>query len=82
MAHPARSVVRAVQGGLVLGLFGASLIFLWGCWQNAHKDCEFPGTEECMFELTTAQEIARLQAFAAIGCATLAAGGYLLLRRT
>jgi hypothetical protein len=65
----------------VLGLFGASLIFLWGCWQNSNKQCEFPDTEECIFEVTTAQQIARLQAFASIGCAALAAGGYLLLRR-
>jgi len=81
MAHPSRSVIRAVLGGLVLGLLGASLIFLWGCWQNAHKTCEFPETEECTFEINTALEIARLQAYASIGCALLAAGGYLLVRR-
>lgn len=65
----------------MLGLFGASLVFLWGCWRNANRECEFPNTEECTFELATAQEIARLQAFASIGCALMAGGGYLLLRR-
>lgn len=65
----------------MLGLFGAALVFLWGAWGNSQKDCEFPGTEECLFEIATSQEIARLQAYAAIGCALISGGLYLSLRR-
>lgn len=75
------SALRGLSAGFVLGFAGAALVFLYGCWTNAKKDCEYPGTEECNFELATANELARLQGFAALGCALLAGGGYLLLRR-
>ena len=43
-------------------------------------DCQYPGTEQCTFEQATGEGVARLQAFAALGCA-LVSGGLLLLYR-
>ncbi len=73
--------MRAALGGLILGLVGAAFIFVWHAWMTATADCNFPDTEECNFELANAQEIARLQSLAAIGCALVAAGLYLAVRR-
>lgn len=81
MAHPLRSVLRAALGGLILGLVSAAFIFLWNAVGSATQDCAFPDTEECNFELANAQEIARLQSFAAIGCALVAGGLFLAVRR-
>ena len=81
MAHPLRSVARAALGGLILGLVGASLILVFSAWTNATKDCAFPDTEECNFELNNAQEVSRLQSFAAIGCVLIGGGLSLALRR-
>ena len=81
MAHPLRSVSRAALAGLVLGLLGAAMIFASSAWTHATTDCSFPDTEECNFELTNAQEVSRLQSFAAIGCVLIGGGLYLALRR-
>lgn len=81
MAHPLRSVFRSILGGLTLGLLGAAVIFVISSWNNSHQDCEFPGTEQCTFELSTGEDVARLQAFAAIGCALISGGLSLAYRR-
>ena len=81
MAPPLRSVLRATLGGLTLGLIAAALVFAVASWNNAHQDCEYPGTEQCTFERSTAQGVARLQAYAAVGCALLAGGLSLGSRR-
>ena len=81
MAHPLRSVARAALGGLVLGLIGSSLVLLFSALSNLMYECPFPGTEECNFELNNAQEVSRLQSFAAIGCALIGGGLALALRR-
>lgn len=81
MAQPLRSITQAALVGLVLGLVGAALIFVGNAVYSATRDCTFPDTEECNFELTRFQEVGRLQAFAAIGCAFLAGGLYLVVRR-
>ncbi len=60
---------------------GAAMIFVGSAWTNATKDCAFPDTEECNFELNNAQEVSRLQSFAAIGCVLIGGGLYLVLRR-
>lgn len=82
MATPPRSFSRAAFAGLALGLFGAALVFLWSSWVSSQKECEFEGTEECLFEIATNLEIARLQGFAAIGCALVSGGLYLAARRS
>ena len=79
--RPTNSIVRAIFGGLLLGALGAALIFVVASWNNSHSDCEFPDTEQCNFELSTADEVARMQAFAAIGFALVSGGLYLVWRR-
>lgn len=81
MAPPTNSVVRGIFGGLLLGAMGAALIFLDASWNNSHRDCSFPDTEQCNFELSTAAEVARMQALAAIGFALVSGGLYLVWRR-
>jgi hypothetical protein len=81
MASPLRNVTRAAFVGLILGLVGAAIIFVANAVTNATRDCAFPGTEECDFELAEAQEISRLQSYAAIGCALVAGGLFLTIRR-
>lgn len=81
MAHPTRSVARAILGGLVLGSLGAALIFVISSWNSSHTVCEFPGTDECNLQEETDDEVARLQAFAGIGFALLSGGLFLALRR-
>lgn len=81
MAAPLRSITRAALAGLVLGLVGAAIIFVVNAVNNTTRDCAFPGTEECDFETAEAQEIARLQSYAAIGCALVAGGLFLTIRK-
>lgn len=81
MAHPARSVARAIMGGLALGSLGAALVFMVSSWNSSHTVCEFPGTEQCNLEEATADEVARLQGFAGLGFALLSGGLFLALRR-
>ena len=81
MAHPLRSVLRAVLQGLSFGLVGAAFVLLWAASTNYAHTCAFPGTEECEFELTTAEDVARLQAYAAIGFSLVAGGMFLSTRK-
>ena len=81
MAPPLRSVLRAVLGGLTLGSLAAAFVFAASSWNNSHQDCTYPGTEQCAFELATGEDVARLQAFAAIGCAIVGGGFFLAYRR-
>lgn len=82
MSTPLRPTVRAALGGLVLGFIGAAFIFAIGAWNNAHQPCEYPDTEECAFQMSTAADIARLQMFAALGCGLIGAGLYAAARRS
>ena len=81
MAHPLQSVLRAILGGLTLGALAAAIVFAVASWKSSHEDCEFPGSEQCAFELSTGEDVARLQAFAAMGCACVAGGLFLVWRR-
>ena len=81
MAAQLRSLTRAVLVGLILGLVAEAIVFVVNAVQNTTQDCAFPGTEECDFEVAEAQEIARLQSYAAIGCALVAGGLFLTMRR-
>ncbi len=80
MASPP-PVARAALVGLVLGLLGASLVFLFSALGNVRRECAFPETEECDFEMEEAREVGRLQGLAAIGCALVGGGMGLALRR-
>ncbi len=81
MTHPVRSLSRAAIGGLVLGLVGSAFVLLYAGWTNAHRPCEFPGTAQCEMELSLGEHLARLQSYAAIGCALVAGGVFLFTRR-
>ena len=81
MASSRSSVARAALGGLLLGLLGATLLCAFGAWRSTLTECEFPGTEECAMELTMANDMARPQLYAAVGCALVSAGLYVALRR-
>jgi hypothetical protein len=81
MAPPSSSLGRAVILGLILGLSGAAIVFVVNAVINTTRDCAFPGTEECDFETTEATQIAKLQSFAAIGCALVAGGLFMANRR-
>jgi hypothetical protein len=74
MAHPLRSVSRAALGGLALGLCAAALLLLTLAVLRLRVDCSTLSPTECGFETDLARGIARLQAFAALGCALLAGG--------
>ena len=67
--------------GLVLGMIGAAFIFLSSAVGNLQRECSFPDTEECTFELEGAREVGKLQGYAAIGCALVGGGLGLTLRR-
>lgn len=77
---PRPAFALAALGGLVLGLMGAALMLAFGAWRSAHTECEFPGSEECAMELTMAHDLARLQLYAAVGCALMGLGLLLALR--
>ena len=81
MAHPLPAVARAALLGLTLGLTFASFALVYAAFMQLNHVCEFPDTEECAFELSTASDLAQLQSFAALGCALVAGGMFLLLRR-
>ena len=57
------------------------MIFVANAWLNSTRVCAFPGTQECTFELSNAREVSKLQTFAAVGCALIASGLYLAIRR-
>ena len=81
MAHPVRSVWRAAVGGLALGLGVAALVLLAFAVRRLQVDCAGLSATECEFETQLARGIARLQAFAALGCALLGGGLGLAVRR-
>lgn len=81
MAALPPSIARAALLGLTLGMLAAALIFLSGAVKHLTLDCTFPDTEECTFELENAREIGKLQGAAAIGCALLSGGLFLLGRK-
>lgn len=81
MAHPLRSVSRAALGGLALGLGAAAFVLLTLAVLRLRVDCTTLSPTECGFETDLARGIARLQAFAALGCALVAIGLFLAVRR-
>ena len=81
MAHPLRSVSRAALGGLALGLCARRSSSSPSPMLRLRVDCTTLSPTECGFETDLARGVARLQAFAALGCALVAAGLYLAIRR-
>lgn len=76
-----KRLLRSVGLGLVAALAIAAVVLLVLAVVRLNVDCSGMGAEECNFEKALASGIARLQTFAAVGCATIAGGGFLLLRR-
>lgn len=66
---------------MLLGLLGAAVVLVIAAWSNLHLECEFPGTDECLFEVATAARLARLQGAAALGLLLLGSGGLVLFTR-
>jgi hypothetical protein len=79
--HSLRTVFRALTLGLMLGLLGSAFILLGAAVLNVRKTCDAPGTQECDWELSTAEDIARLQCLAAIGCGLVSGGLFLAIRK-
>lgn len=79
------SIGRRLGRSALIGLCGAlaiaAIVLLGLAVLRLQVDCAALSAEECSFEKTLASNIARLQAFAALGCGALAAGGFLLLKR-
>ncbi len=76
-----RSLGRAALLGLGGGLALGAVALLASAVLRLSVDCTGLGTEECTFEREMAQGVARLQTFASLGLALLAAGVFLLVRR-
>jgi hypothetical protein len=66
---------------LGLGLGAAAIVLLALAVRQLQVDCAGLSPTECDFEHQLASTIARLQAFAALGCGLVAAGVLLALRR-
>jgi hypothetical protein len=81
MAHPLRSVARAAVTGLAGGLAVAAVALLLSAVRRLGVDCAALTPTECQFEEDLARGVARLQAFAALGCALVAAGLLVAVRR-
>ncbi|MBE2253160.1 MAG: hypothetical protein IAE78_26745 [Myxococcus sp.] len=76
-----KRLLRAVAFGLLGGLAVAAVVLAALAVLRLQVDCAALSAEECAFERSLASSIARLQAFAAAGCAAVAGGGLVLLRR-
>jgi Mg/Co/Ni transporter MgtE len=81
METVSRRLGRAAAFGLVGGLVCGAVVLLTLAVVRLQVDCTGLGPEECTFEEQLASSIARLQTLAAVGCAAVAAGGWLWLRR-
>ncbi|MEW5742492.1 MAG: hypothetical protein AB1938_26475 [Myxococcota bacterium] len=81
MAHPLPRLGRAAVMGLALGLGCAAVVLLVLAVQRLDVDCAALSPTECDFETQLARDIARLQAFSALGCALVGAGLVVALRR-
>jgi hypothetical protein len=76
-----RRLGRAAAMGLLGGLLTGAVVLLALAVMRLQVDCSGLGAEECTFEQQLAASVARLQTLAAVGCAALATGGWLWLRR-
>lgn len=76
-----KRLLRSVAMGLIGALGLGAVVLLVLAVLRLQVDCAPLSAEECTFEKALAASIARLQTAAAVGCAALAGGGALLLRR-
>ncbi len=76
-----RSLGRAAVLGLGAGLALAAIALLAFAVGHLSVDCQHLTTEECTFEHQISNEVARTQAFGALGLACLATGLLLFARR-
>jgi hypothetical protein len=82
MANPLRSVGRAAVAGLALGLGCAAVALGVLAVLRLDVDCATLSPAECDFETGLSRGVARLQASAALGCALVAGGLLVALRRS
>jgi hypothetical protein len=76
-----KRLFHSIGVGLIGGLAVAAVVLLTLAVLRLQVDCAARSVDECRFEKELASAIARLQMLAAVGCATVAGGGALLLRR-
>ena len=81
MPQPPSSISKGLVWGVDIGLFGGALVLGGLGLQSASRTCEFPDTEECMWEMSMHADMARLQAYGAVGLALVGAGLFLVARR-
>lgn len=81
MAQQPSSLSKGLSWGLILGLAASATTLVFLGWRTANQVCEFPDTEECVFETTMYGDIARLEVLGGLGVALVAAGLYLYQRR-
>lgn len=76
----ARSLARSAALGLVAALSIAAVVLVTLAVLRLQVDCTGLSSDECHFEEQLAASIARLQTFAAVGCAAIAGGCFLVAR--
>lgn len=76
-----RSLGRAAALGLAGGLAIAAVTLLVFSVLRMQVDCTGLGPEECTFERQISNDIARTQAFSALGLACVSAGAFLFARK-
>ena len=74
-------LLHSVGVGLVGAPGVAAVVLLTLAVLRLQLDCAALSAEECRFEKELASSIARLQTLAAVGCAAVAGGAFLLVRR-
>lgn len=79
--QPSKSLSNGLVWGVIVGLTAGAFVLGYQALGNASRTCEFPDTEQCIFEHAMYADVARLESYGAIGLVLIAAGLFLLARR-